>query len=621
MLATTLPASVMSARLDENARPQQSRAAAHVPQSPKPSSGEPSTGKPGFKGNQSRRPRPASAGPRARIQSARNASVDDRLEAIQTKLNQTAAACLTVTAPPPPPGAHPGTGSRAIEMKGSSVPTGHQLLEQLEILRQANAYMRQQQQAAMLRLASATQLNEALEARAAHAEKLVQALSLANKRSHAQLTAVTRELREADGSEARAEAEARRDVSRAAADSRAGAASQAVAALAGALTPAQAHELIHSIVGQTAATTLASTSVIPPAAAEPSAAVVAAGIVEQLVSRTDNVAAAAAASASIMATVTGGGAGAEAAAGGGGIPLTYGYAGICEGEMMAGRSKPAPLRMAEIERVGSDPALDSSPVGAALMARKAAAAGAAGSPVGTALMARKAEVAEGKAGRVGAAIAHAALEGSGAAGAAAAAPAIPAAKPVVRAIAVVGSPAASPARKAVAIASPARSPRGPASPSTLAATGVAARAVATGAAAAMATSPARPAAKASKAAMEAAKAAVDAATTHAASKQGTRMADEARPIAAGIVEQLVSRAVKSPARRAPVVDAMAAAGVDPKAMVATILQGATVGPDGSADGAKRKDEAKNFATNFVTNLLKEIPGGTAAPVAVATPPP
>ena len=602
MLATTLPASVMSARLDENARPQQSRAAAHVPQSPKPSSGEPSTGKPGFKGNQSRRPRPASAGPRARIQSARNASVDDRLEAIQTKLNQTAAACLTVTAPPPPPGAHPGTGSRAIEMKGSSVPTGHQLLEQLEILRQANAYMRQQQQAAMLRLASATQLNEALEARAAHAEKLVQALSLANKRSHAQLTAVTRELREADGSEARAEAEARRDVSRAAADSRAGAASQAVAALAGALTPAQAHELIHSIVGQTAATTLASTSVIPPAAAEPSAAVVAAGIVEQLVSRTDNVAAAAAASASIMATVTGGGAGAEAAAGGGGIPLTYGYAGISEGEMMAGRSKPAPLRMAEIERVGSDPALDSSPVGAALMARKA-------------------EVAEGKAGRVGAAIAHAALEGSGAAGAAAAAPAIPAAKPVVRAMAVVGSPAASPARKAVAIASPARSPRGPASPTTLAATGVAARAVATGAAAAMATSPARPAAKASKAAMEAAKAAVDAATTHAASKQGTRMADEARPIAAGIVEQLVSRAVKSPARRAPVVDAMAAAGVDPKAMVATILQGATVGPDGSADGAKRKDEAKNFATNFVTNLLKEIPGGTAAPVAVATPPP
>ena len=78
------------------------------------------------------------------------------------------------------------------------MPTGHQLLEQLEILRQANAYMRQQQQAAMLRLASATQLNEALEARAAHAEKAVQALSLANKRANAQVAALTRDLRQAE---------------------------------------------------------------------------------------------------------------------------------------------------------------------------------------------------------------------------------------------------------------------------------------------------------------------------------------------------------------------------------------------------------------------------------------
>ena len=147
MLTSTLPASLKSARLDENTRPQSSRA---VSQSPKPAqaSAEPSTGKPGFRGSQPRRPRPASAGPRARIQSARNASVDDRLEEIQAKLNETSAACLTVTAPPPPPGTHPGTGGRAIETKGSSVPTGHQLLEQLEILRQANAYMRQQQQGA-----------------------------------------------------------------------------------------------------------------------------------------------------------------------------------------------------------------------------------------------------------------------------------------------------------------------------------------------------------------------------------------------------------------------------------------------------------------------------------------
>ena len=41
-----------------------------------------------------------------------------------------------------------------------------------------------------------------------------------------------------------------------------------------------------------------------------------------------------------------------------------------EGEMMAGRSKPAPLGMTELGKP-SDPSLDSSPMGAALMARKA----------------------------------------------------------------------------------------------------------------------------------------------------------------------------------------------------------------------------------------------------------
>ena len=201
---STAPLSVSAARLDENARPRQARAV-HAPPSSKPG---------GFRGQ-----RPASAGPRARIQSARN--VDDRLEAMQRGMS------LTVT-PPPPPSAL--MGGEAMAVRGSSVPTGHQLLEQLEILRQANAYMRQQQQAAMLRLASVTQQNEQLEERAAHAEKMVQALSLANRRSHAQLLAVTRELREVDRS-----ATTKRDVRR-------GAASQAVAALAGALTPAQARE-------------------------------------------------------------------------------------------------------------------------------------------------------------------------------------------------------------------------------------------------------------------------------------------------------------------------------------------------------------------------------------------
>ena len=41
-----------------------------------------------------------------------------------------------------------------------------------------------------------------------------------------------------------------------------------------------------------------------------------------------------------------------------------------EGEIMAGRSKPAPLRMAELGKP-SDSSRDSSPMGAALMARKA----------------------------------------------------------------------------------------------------------------------------------------------------------------------------------------------------------------------------------------------------------
>ena len=54
-------------------------------------------------------------------------------------------------------------------------------------------------------------------------------------------------------------------------------------------------------------------------------------------------------------------------------------------------------------------------------------------------------------------------------------------------------------------------------------------------------------------------------------------------------------------------------------MVATILQGATVAPEGgAANDAARKNEAKTFATDFVTNLLKEVPGGT--PAATATVP-
>ena len=79
---------------------------------------------------------------------------------------------------------------------------------------------------------------------------------------------------------------------------------------------------------------------------------------------------------------------------------------------MAGRPKPTPLSMREIEwaldSAPFDP-VDWSPMGTALMARKAAAAGAAPSPMGTALMARKAETAGGKAGRVGEAVALAAL--------------------------------------------------------------------------------------------------------------------------------------------------------------------------------------------------------------------
>ena len=63
--------------------------------------------------------------------------------------------------------------------------------------------------------------------------------------------------------------------------------------------------------------------------------------------------------------------------------------------------------------------------------------------------------------------------------------------------------------------------------------------------------------------------------------------------------------------------------IDPKEMVATILQGATVAPEGSAaNEAARKNEAKTFATDlFVTNLLnQEVPGGTAAATATPTVP-
>ena len=147
----------VQAHSDENARPQQTRDVYVPPPSPKLGYDDWAAldrVQPGFKGG-SRRQRPASAGPRARIQSARK--VDDRLETIQRGIEQRHA----VTLPPPPPDAL--TGGDAISVRGKSVPTGQQMLEQLEILRQANAYMRQQQQAAMLRLASATQYNEQLE--------------------------------------------------------------------------------------------------------------------------------------------------------------------------------------------------------------------------------------------------------------------------------------------------------------------------------------------------------------------------------------------------------------------------------------------------------------------------
>ena len=73
------------------------------------------------------------------------------------------------------------------------------------------------------------------------------------------------------------------------------------------------------------------------------------------------------------------------------------------------------------------------------------------------------------------------------------------------------------------------------------------------------------------------------------------------------------------ARRAP---PAAGPAIDPKEMVATILQGATVAPKGgAANEAARKNEAKTFATDFVTNLLnQEVPGGTAAATATPTVP-
>ena len=52
-----------------------------------------------------------------------------------------------------------------------------------------------------------------------------------------------------------------------------------------------------------------------------------------------------------------------------------------EGEMMAGRSKPAPLGIAELGKP-SDPSLDSSPMGAALMQKDPSQQGSMASPGG-----------------------------------------------------------------------------------------------------------------------------------------------------------------------------------------------------------------------------------------------
>ena len=49
---------------------------------------------------------------------------------------------------------------------------------------------------------------------------------------------------------------------------------------------------------------------------------------------------------------------------------------------------------------------------------------------------------------------------------------------------------------------------------------------------------------------------------------------------------------------------MAGPAIDPKEMVATILQGATVAPEGgAANEVARKREAWTFATDFVSRLL------------------
>ena len=170
-------------RKGENARPQTARATYAPP--PK------KTLPPGVRRQRpaSAGPRPASAGPRAKLQNAK--TVDDRLEAM------TRALAGTLSVVPAPRGPVYGNDTD-LSVQGASVATAKQLREQNEILRQANAYMQQQQQAAMLRLAAATRANDELEQRAQHAEKTVKALTLAMRQKHTQLVTVTRELQQLD---------------------------------------------------------------------------------------------------------------------------------------------------------------------------------------------------------------------------------------------------------------------------------------------------------------------------------------------------------------------------------------------------------------------------------------
>ena len=149
------------------------------------------------------RPQSANAaGPRARIETALKASVDERLE---QALQGIAAGG---SAPPPvqltrPSGGHADT---PLVVQGSGVAMAKQLREQNELLRQAHNYLHQQLSACMTRLRSVVAENTELTERTKHAEMLVQALTAAHLSKDAQLRAVAESCedgRAAGGSEAR----------------------------------------------------------------------------------------------------------------------------------------------------------------------------------------------------------------------------------------------------------------------------------------------------------------------------------------------------------------------------------------------------------------------------------